>query len=76
MHRHARHGVLAAALGPIGLAFVVVGAVAGIVGRRRGVSVGIWELAPILAPQRRGYPVARWVAETTPGLEPWDGPDA
>ena len=62
---------VAAVLVPVGLALVVVGVAAGVVGRRRGAPVGVWEMAPFLAPQRQGYPVARWVAETTPGLEPW-----
>jgi hypothetical protein len=68
---HWGYAAVAAVVVPVGLALVAVGVAVGVVGRRRGAPVGTWELAPALAPQRRGYSVARWVAETTPGIEPW-----
>ncbi len=41
-------------------AVAVIGAVVVVVGRRRGAPIGLWDLAPRLAPRPVVLPVARW----------------
>ncbi len=60
---------VAAAVGPAALGLLAGAGLLARTGRRRGRSVGLWDLVPAVAPRPKVVAVARWAVHLVPGAE-------